>query len=480
MLDLTNYYGGLNIYEILGRREELLEETMRQRYAALPAPDPKTGRRKSGTAGPSNLPAPAVVFGNLLRSRFIGRLKLLVVSQISDAVQEHTMWYGDRDESDDLDLWDRKLDASVIKVFSDYEQSIRSDWYEKNFRNPSGVAMPGGIESLAQKFGLELYEVDVLPQLPAVLAEIGLTAQDLAGMENKKAAELLVQYKDNPNAPSRLTTPIGLATEIDIITDDDMRVKLERDSIVDGCRKALIGLRSTFELMGMDGPSDDLYDVIGAAISDDPGRYNNSLYYDLMLAHRDALKSWADSLDAKLVPDRVAWFVDLIYAKDWSVESHEIPMVPVPLVTVTAPRKESIAARPHKITSVRINADAESDATGAPSVIAVCDMTVLIGQILDNNVKTQELAKVLGVSASTVSNYVNGKARWAPKDDVKIALVRYLGMKIDVFDRVINELGFQPLPSPTRRFRGHIDPEEIAGLANRAFDRIAETSGEVS
>ena len=405
-MTLENYYG-VDLVKAIGSKASLFEAV-----------------REAG--GGRNPNTPTAVLGNVIQTRAVAALKGLVQQNLTDVLTEYEVLNGERPADGDLTQhdWDAGLEAEADAVFEPYIESLSSAWLA-TWGDKRRLSGPGGVDSAAQRFALELWSGGPGRDMPTVMLNLGIRLADLNALEAEAQTSAPAKRGRKPKAGPQSPAP---------------------EAEAEGLR-AIQTLANAYQPWSDGYDATVVYDALGAALALPPGTewVEPGLVDALQALAASAPPPWGDSEPA-------AYLMDLFNRTPWphggSVLERQAPL--------EGRFADSHAAR--DLAPARATVPAAADIGPGTerrnrSKSSEPDQAPLIGEIMAANISEHEIAAAIGVSRATVNNCHHGKARWTPDAECRTRVAQLLVKKMNAWDEALQKLGYQ-----LREFRRKAEP----------------------
>ena len=395
---LKNFYG---VCISIGDGEEILHEVKRLRAQhANPAPA-------------------AAVLTNLIQVRAIANLAYMVEQSLDDILAEYEMMNAGRpaDGQPGQSDWDNGLHGEASAVFDPYLEHLSSKWLADVFEKHR-LFGPGGAESAAARFGLELWSNGPGADMPAVLAELGITEGDVKALED-----------ENPTVePKKRGRP---------------RKPKAEDAVAVAGHQALQAMVAAYQPWAESFDALAVFEALRVVLACPPG--TDWLAPGVV----DALQALAATAPADEEP--AAWLLDQFNRTPWpqggSVNAKDAAPgdgVQDEPAAALKPSHEEVALAPARASVPAAAPTGPGTNKRQHSKSTQEDRAHLVAAMMAANVNEHEIAAAIGVSRATVNNYHHGKARWTPDAPCCERVAQLLVTKMNGWDAVLEKLGYQP------------------------------------
>lgn len=419
-MTLENYYG-VNLKEAIGDKADLFSTAQ---------------EAKANGRNPNTL---TNVLGNVIQTRVIAALKSLVQQSLADVLMEYEVLNGERPADGDLlqHDWDAGLEAEVEAVFEPYIEHLSGAWLASVWSKHS-LSGPGGVDSAAQRFALELWANGPGRDMPAVMLELGIKPVELDALE-----------AESPTAP--VPARRGRRPKATVVVSENPGA--DAGAALSAGLGAIQTLVNAYQPWSEGYDATVVYDALGAVLALPPGTewIEPGLVDDIQALAAVAPPPWES--------EPVAYLMDLFNRAPWPQGGSVLGRASdtgLAEGTVQIGVIDSHGAR--DLASARATVPAAADVGPGTdkrnrSKPTEPDQAPLIATMMAANITEHEIAAAIGVSRATVNNYHHGKARWTPDAECRTRVAQLLVMKVNEWDGVLLKLGYQQ-----RRFQGSSEP----------------------
>ena len=364
-MDARNFHG-VDLVAAIGTAESLFD--------AVPVKNKKGGVEKTTQA-----------LHTLIRGRANAALQPLVRPALDDALENHQLCYGLRDDGVlTPDEWDATLNAACSEMFAPWVPHLSGKWLAAAGKH-SWASVDSGL-SLASQFAHDL------------LTEAGnsgaLTPAHLAAAVGITQAGIVAFCGQAAPAAPRITGPAETPPPppAPVSVEAAGRAAMDHLAAIAAANPA-----------GVDRDAQYAYFV---ALADGGGWVPGTAPAQVM--------AWAKERAPADEPLSV-WLMDEFDQAVDRIQANPMP-TPAPVTPLVPALKRS-----------RAKAD-------------LPDQAALLGQLKTAEITDPELAETLGVSRAQISNMRNGKARWTPSELERETVIAFLRSKQAAIQAVVDAL----------------------------------------